>query len=94
MQCHRLRKEAALAQHKEQEIGKQTRQALLENDALSKTVERLRRNDFGDVRNSVDCGRLLFAFKRTRMSETWLCLECGVSDFDPGSWQSRNLAAR
>ncbi|CAN0120081.1 unnamed protein product [Ectocarpus sp. 12 AP-2014] len=43
-ECHRLRNEAAYAQHKEQEIGKQTRQALLENDALSRTVERLQRN--------------------------------------------------
>lgn len=70
MQCHRLRKEAALAQHKEQEIGKQTRQALLENDALSKTVERLRRKDFGDVRNAVDCGWSLLAIRRTTVSET------------------------
>lgn len=44
LQCHRLRNEAAYAQHKEQEIGKQTRQALLENDALSRTVERLQRS--------------------------------------------------
>ncbi|CAN0073098.1 unnamed protein product [Ectocarpus sp. 8 AP-2014] len=43
-ECHRLRNEAAHAQHKEQEIGKQTRQALLENDALSRTVERLQRS--------------------------------------------------
>lgn len=43
MQCHRLRNEAAQAQQKEQEIGKQTRQALMENDALSRTVERLQK---------------------------------------------------
>lgn len=42
-QCHRLRNEAAHAQYKEQEIGKQTRQALMENDALSRTVERLQK---------------------------------------------------
>ena len=43
LQCHRLRREAALAQHKALEIGKQTRQALIENEALSRTVERLQR---------------------------------------------------
>lgn len=43
-QCHRLRNEAAQAQQKEQEIGKQTRQALMENDALSRTVERLQKS--------------------------------------------------
>lgn len=42
--CHRLRHEAALAQHKELEIGKQTRQALVENDALCRTVERLQKS--------------------------------------------------
>ncbi|CAB1097144.1 unnamed protein product [Ectocarpus sp. CCAP 1310/34] len=46
-ECHRLRNEAAYAQHKEQEIGKQTRQALVENDALSRTVERLQRSFSG-----------------------------------------------
>ena len=43
-QCHRLRNEAAHALYKEQEIGKQTRQALMENDALSRTVERLQKS--------------------------------------------------
>ncbi|CAM9475989.1 unnamed protein product, partial [Hapterophycus canaliculatus] len=43
-ECHRLRNEAAQAQQKEQEIGKQTRQALMENDALSRTVERLQKS--------------------------------------------------
>ena len=44
LKCHRLRHEAALAQHKELEIGKQTRQALVENDALCRTVERLQKS--------------------------------------------------
>ena len=54
-QCHRLRNEAAHALYKEQEIGKQTRQALMENDALSRTVERLQKS-FISNSNSSDTG--------------------------------------
>lgn len=59
-QCHRLRNEAAHALYKEQEIGKQTRQALMENDALSRTVERLQKSfTAGKARASDACVRTL-----------------------------------
>ncbi|CAN0322275.1 unnamed protein product, partial [Discosporangium mesarthrocarpum] len=41
--CDRLRKESARAAQKEQETERRARQALLENEALSRTVERLQK---------------------------------------------------
>lgn len=74
-QCHRLRKEAARAQHKELEISNQTRQALLENDALSRTVERLQK-DFAaekarhtNTRSGMFCAHIRDQYSKTRGGE-------------------------
>lgn len=72
-----------MARQKEQEIGKQTRQALVENEALSKTVERLQRRDFGKVR------RLKRAIT-SRLSPSSVLVDNAIS-FVAGQRYSRSL---